>query len=203
MRAVALLLTVTESLPSRVLMVSKLEIAVPSMLPVAEALMVRLLLEELVIRVSAPSPAFSDVSEPPVAMVAMSAPAPRVTFSRPVKLIEPRLPAFAAETVRLSPVVVEVRESVPEPVFRVRAVALLLTVAESSPASALMVPAAPVLSVIESLPAPMLRVPVLAAMVAVSTPSSRFMVSKLEKEAASRVPAFAPVILRVLLMLPV
>ena len=42
MRAVALLLTVTESLPSRVLMVSKFEMAVPSTVPVAEALMVRL-----------------------------------------------------------------------------------------------------------------------------------------------------------------
>lgn len=56
-RAVALLLTVTESLPLRVLMVSKLEIAVPSTMPVVEALMVRLLLELLVLRVSAPAPA--------------------------------------------------------------------------------------------------------------------------------------------------
>ena len=92
--------------------------------------------------------------------------------------------------------------SMPAPMLREPA-AVPAMVAESSPASALMVPAAPVLSVIESLPAPMLRVPVLAAMVAVSTPSPILMVSKLEKEAASRVPAFAPVILRVLLMMPV
>ena len=92
--------------------------------------------------------------------------------------------------------------SMPAPMLREPAAEPLM-VAESLSSPALMVPAAPVLSVIESLPAPMLRVPVFAAMVALSTPSPMLMVSKLEKEAASSVPAFAAVILRVLLMLPV
>ena len=153
--------------------------------------------------VSDPPPAFRVLREAPAAIVAVSAPAPRVTFSRFEKPIEPRLPLFAPETVRVSAVVVEVRESMPLPVLRVRPVALLLTVTASSPESVLIVPAAPLLRVIESLPEPMLRVPVLAAMVAVSTPPSILNVSKLEKEAASSVPALAPVIFRVLLMLPV
>ena len=202
-RAVPLLLTVTESSPARVLIVSKFEIAVPSTVPAAEAFTTRLLAEALVLRVSDPAPAFRVLREAPAAIVAVSAPAPRVTFSRFEKLIEPRLPLFAPETVRVSAVVVEVRESLPIPVLRVRPVALLLTVTASSPESALIVPTAPALSVIESLPAPMFRVPVLEAMVAVSTPSSILIVSKLEKLAASSVPALAPVIFRVLLMLPV
>ena len=129
----------TESSPARVLIVSKFEVAVPSTLPAAEALMVRLLPEALVLRVSAPAPALREDREPPVAMVAVSAPAPRVTFSRLEKAIEPRLPLLAPETFRVSAVVVEVRESVPSPVLSVSAVALLLTVTESSPARVLIV----------------------------------------------------------------
>jgi len=144
-RGVVLLLTVMESLPSRVLIVSKLEIAVPSTVPAAEALMTRLLLEALVLRVSEPAPALRDVREAPVAMVAVSAPEPRVTFSRFEKAIDPRVPEFAAETLRVSAVVVEVRESVPVPVFSavgsdpLRVVELIVT--ESSPTFRLLIPA--------------------------------------------------------------
>ena len=138
-RAVALLLTVTESLPSRVLIVSKLEMFVPSTMPAAEALMVRLLPELLVLRVSVPDPALREERESPEAMVEVSSPVPRVTFSRLEKAIEPRVPLFVAETARVSAVVADVRESVPSPVLRVRAVALLLTVMESLPSRVLIV----------------------------------------------------------------
>ena len=72
-------------------------------------------------------------------MVAVSLPAPRVTFSRFVKAMEPRVPALAPETLRISAVVVDVRESVPLPALRARPAALLLTVIESLPSRVLMV----------------------------------------------------------------
>lgn len=145
-RAVELLLTVMESSPSSVLMDSKLEIAVPSTLPVEAALMVSELLEVLRLRVSAPAPALREEREAPVAMVAVSAPEPRVTFSRFEKVmepVEPRLPELAPETLKVSAVVVEVRESLPEPASRIRDGELLLTVMESVSSPVLMVPAAP------------------------------------------------------------
>jgi hypothetical protein len=219
-REVELLLTVMESSPARVLIVSKLEIAVPSTVPTAEALMVRLLLEALVLRVSEPAPALRDEREAPVAMVAVSAPEPRVTFSRFEKAMDPRVPAFAVETLRVSAVVVDVRESVPSPVLRVRAVALLLTVMESSPARVLIVskleiavpstvPTAEALMVRLLLEALVLRVsepaPALrevseppAAIVAVSFVELRVTFSRFVKVVElSRVPELVPDTLRV------
>ena len=78
--------------------------------------------------------------EPPAAMVAVSLPEPRVTFSRFEKAIAPSVPEFAAETFSDSAVVaVDVRESVSPPVFSVSAVPLLLTVTVSFPSRVLIV----------------------------------------------------------------
>ena len=110
------------------------------------ALMVRLLAAELVLRVSDPAPALREERVPPAAIVAVSAPAPRVKFSRFEKAIEPRLPAFASERLRLwSAVLVDVRLSVPTPVLRavgsepLRVVSLIVT--ESLPTLRLLIPA--------------------------------------------------------------
>ena len=74
--------TVALSSPPARSMRSKLEIAVPSTVPEDEELMVVIFAEPLALRVSVPAPALNAVSDPPVAIVAVSLPAPRVTFSR-------------------------------------------------------------------------------------------------------------------------
>ena len=71
--------------------------------------------------------------------VAVSAPAPRVMFSRFEKEIFPSFPELVPETLSVSSNVVEVRESVSLPVFRFSALALLLTVTESLPSRVLIV----------------------------------------------------------------
>ena len=73
--------------------------------------------------------------------VAVSALAPRVTFSRFEKAMEPRVPVLVPETLRVSAVVVEVevRESVPPPALRFSVVELLFTMMESLPSRVLIV----------------------------------------------------------------
>ena len=73
------------------------------------------------------------------AMVAVSLPEPRVTFSRFEKEMFPSLPELVPKTFSVSSEVVEVRESVPVPASRVSAVELLLTVMESLPLRVLIV----------------------------------------------------------------